>query len=136
MSDPETEEEIKNEVIEKPKKKAPISEARRKMLLENLAKGRKKRAENLTKKRDNVEKEELEALKCSYCRQPFKYNASKTTHEKSCKQTPNNKVEETPPVEEEKKEAVEKVEDQPELVVEEKPIKPKKEEERQGDKTG
>ena len=126
MSDPETEEEIKNEVIEKPKKKAPISEARRKMLLENLAKGRKKRAENLTKKRDNVEKEELEALKCSYCRQPFKYNASKTKHEKTCKQNPNNKVEETLPIEEEKKEAVEKVEDKPELVVEEKPIKPKK----------
>ena len=126
MSDAENE-EIKNVVTEKPKKKAPISEERRKMLLENLAKGRKKRAENLTKKRDNVEKEELEALKCSYCRQPFKYNASKTKHEKTCKQNPNNKVEETPPVEEEKKEAVEKVEDKPEPVVEEKEVvKPKK----------
>lgn len=127
MIDPENEEEIKNEVIEKPKKKAPIDEARRKMLLANLAKGRATRAANLTKKRDNVEKEELEKLKCSYCRQPFKYNSSKTKHEKSCKQNPNNKVEETSPVEEEKKEAVEKVEEVVDQVSEEKEVvKPKK----------
>jgi hypothetical protein len=126
MSDSENEAEVKNEVIETPKKKQPIDEARRKMLLQNLAKGRATRSANLIKKRDNKEKAELEALKCTYCRQAFKYNASKTKHEKSCKKNPINKVEETTPVVEENKEAVEKVEEKPEVVAEEKPIKLKK----------
>lgn len=125
--DSENEAEVKNEVIETPKKKQPIDETRRKMLLQNLAKGRKTRAENLIKKRDNKEKDELEALKCKYCRQAFKYNTSKTKHEKLCKKNPNNKIEETTPIVEEKKETVENLEEVVDQVAEEKEVvKPKK----------
>jgi shikimate kinase len=66
--------------VEPPKKKRPpISEERRKQMLENLAKGRKKRQENLSNKRIEKEQEDLKKQKqnaCDYCGSEFKYKAS------------------------------------------------------------
>jgi len=84
--------------VEPPKKKTrpPMSEERRKQMLENLAKGRKARAENLSNKRLEKEQEQMkkeQEHKCDYCGSQFKYRASKTKHMKTCKENPNNKVE-------------------------------------------
>ena len=64
MSDSEAE-SVEAVEVEPPKKsRPPISDARRKQMLENLAKGRKKRQENLSNKR--LEKEQKEVKKQNY----------------------------------------------------------------------
>ena len=88
--------------VEAPKKKGrpPMSEERRKQMLENLAKGRKTRAENLSNKRLQKEQEQTkkeQEHKCDYCGSQFKYKASKTKHMKTCVDNPNyKKVEDEP----------------------------------------
>tara|TARA_B100000787_G_scaffold169301_1_gene160128 strand:+ start:1009 stop:1722 length:714 start_codon:yes stop_codon:yes gene_type:complete len=109
MSDSESEAETV-EVETPPKKtKQPISEERRKQMLENLAKGRKKRAENLSNKRLAKEEDDVKKAKdnrCDYCDSEFKYKASKTKHMKTCKQNPSNVEVDDKPLEIEPKENV------------------------------
>ena len=81
--------------VEPPKKKTrpPLSDDRRAKLLENLAKGRKTRSENLTKNRLDKEKEQKEIekqFKCEFCSSQFKYKASCTKHKKVCPSNPDN----------------------------------------------
>jgi len=97
MSESEAE-SIEAVEVEPPKKKTrpPMSEERRKQMLENLAKGRKARAENLSNKRIVKEQEQMkkeQEHKCDYCGSQFKYKASKTKHMKTCKDNPNNNIE-------------------------------------------
>ena len=97
MSESEAE-SIEAVEVEPPKKKTrpPMSEERRKQMLENLAKGRKARAENLSNKRLVKEQEQMkkeQEHKCDYCGSQFKYKASKTKHMKTCKENPNNNIE-------------------------------------------
>jgi len=97
MSESEAE-SIEAVEVEPPKKKTrpPMSEERRKQMLENLAKGRKARAENLSNKRIVKEQEQMkkeQEHKCDYCGSQFKYKASKTKHMKTCKENPNNNIE-------------------------------------------
>lgn len=111
MSDSESESEAESvEVLAPPKKtKQPISEERRKQMLENLAKGRKTRAENLSNKRLAKEQDDVKKAKdnrCDYCDSEFKYKASKTKHMKTCKQNPSNVEVEDKPLEIEPKENV------------------------------
>lgn len=125
MSESETEsvEPVEVKAPEK-KKRPPMTEERRKLMLENLAKGRKTRAENLSNKRLEKEQEQVkkeQEHKCDYCGSQFKYKTSKNKHMKTCKDNPNYKPEvevedkpvETPPkedknVEVERKEKEEK----------------------------
>jgi len=84
--------------VEPPKKKTrpPMSEERMKQMRENLAKGRKTRAENLSNKRLAKEQEQIkkeQQHQCDYCGSQFKYKASKTKHMKTCKENPNNNIE-------------------------------------------
>ena len=95
MSDSEAEsvEPVEVETPPPQKKRQPMSEDRRKKMLENLAKGRKSRSENLNKKR--LEKEaELKAkehdFKCEFCDTVFKYKSSCTKHKKICSANPAN----------------------------------------------
>ena len=66
--------------VEPPKKKtrAPMSEERRKQMLENLAKGRKARAENLSNKRLVKEQEQVKKEPLSKNKKYKSYN-SKTS---------------------------------------------------------
>jgi len=129
MSDSEAE-SVEAVEVEPPKKKtrAPMSEERRKQMLENLAKGRKARAENLSNKRLVKEQEQVkkeQEHKCDYCGSQFKYKASKTKHMKTCKENPNNNIEvEDKPLDVEPKENV-KVERKEKEI--EEPPKPKEE---------
>ena len=94
MSDSEAESVEAVEVQAPPKKgRPPMSDERRKAMLENLAKGRKTRAANLSNKR--LEKEVAQVKKeqehkCDHCGSQFKYKASKTKHMKTCKDNPEN----------------------------------------------
>ena len=75
MSDSESEsdkESLEAVEVEPPKKKTrpPMSDDRRKKMLENLAKGRKTRSENLTKNRLDKEEKQKEIekqFKCEFC---------------------------------------------------------------------
>jgi len=104
MSDSEAEsiEPVEVEVETPPKKtRRPMSEDRRKKMLENLAKGRKSRSENLNKKR--LEKEaELKAnendFKCEFCSTVFKYKSSCTKHKKICSANPANEGKDEPQI--------------------------------------
>jgi len=136
MSDSEAE-SVEPVEVEPPKKKTrpPMSEERRKQMLENLAKGRKARAENLSNKRLVKEQEQVkkeQANTCDYCGSQFKYKASKTKHMKTCKENPNNKIEvEDKPLDLEPKENVkverkEKEIEEPPKMKEEKKKKKKK----------
>jgi len=136
MSDSEAE-SVEPVEVEPPKKKtrAPMSEERRKQMLENLAKGRKARAENLSNKRLVKEQEQVkkeQEHKCDYCGSQFKYKASKTKHMKTCKENPNNNIEvEDKPLDVEPKENVkverkEKEIEEPPKMKEEKKKKKKK----------
>lgn len=97
MSDSEAESVEAVEVPAPPKKsRPPLSDERRKQMLENLAKGRKKRAENLSNQRLDKEKAQVkkeQEHKCDHCGSQFKYKASKTKHMKTCKNNPDNDVE-------------------------------------------
>jgi len=126
MSDSEAE-SVEAVEVEVPKKKSrpPMSEERRKAMLENLAKGRKTRAANLSNKR--LEKETAQVKKeqehkCDHCGSQFKYKASKNKHMKTCKDNPDSIKEPDEPVVMEEKEnvVVEKKEKE-----EEEPPKPK-----------
>ena len=92
MSDSEAESVEAVEVQAPPKKsRPPMSDERRKAMLENLAKGRKTRAANLSNKR--LEKEVAQVKKeqehkCDHCGSQFTYKASKTKHMKTCKENP------------------------------------------------
>jgi len=130
MSDSETEsvEPVEVKAPEK-KKRPPMTEQRRKQMLENLAKGRKARADNLSNKRIEKEQEQLkkeQEHKCDHCGSQFKYKTSKNKHMKTCKENPEYKPEvevedkpvETPPkenenVEVERKEKEEKAPPKP-----------------------
>ena len=97
MSDSEAE-SVEAVEIEPPKKKSrpPMSEERMKQMRENLAKGRKTRAENLSNKRLAKEQEQIkkeQQHQCEHCGSQFKYKASKTKHMKTCKANPNNNIE-------------------------------------------
>ena len=102
MSD--NEESVEAVEVEPPKKsRPPISDERRKQMLENLAKGRKKRQENLSNKRLEKEQTQLKKEKenkCDYCGSEFKYKASKMKHMKTCVKNPNNDAVEEKPSEE------------------------------------
>ncbi len=134
MSESESENEPVEVEVPKPKKKTQMSEDRRKQMLANLAKGRKTRAENLSKKR--LEKEQIDLKKenenkCDYCGSAFKYKTSKIKHMKTCSQNPNYvEVEDKPVIIEEKEkmkeEKEEKVEEETPKVKEEKTKKKKK----------
>ena len=124
MSDSEAESVDAVEVSTPQKKtRPPISEERRKQMLENLAKGRKKRAENLSAQRLAKEQEDLKKQKetaCDYCGSEFKYKASKTKHMKTCIKNPNNtstqqlqEPEETPEHKPIENEVVERKEEKP-----------------------
>ena len=97
MSDSETESLEAVEVPAPPKKsRPPVSDERRKQMLENLAKGRKTRAANLSNQRLDKEKAQVkkeQEHKCDHCGSQFKYKASKTKHMKTCKNNPDNDVE-------------------------------------------
>lgn len=97
MSDSEAESVEAVEVPAPPKKsRPPLSDERRKQMLENLAKGRKKRAENLSNQRLDKEKAQVkkeQEHKCDHCGSQFKYKASKTKHMKTCKNNPDNDIE-------------------------------------------
>lgn len=137
MSESETE-SVEAVEIPTPKKKtrAPMTEERRKQMLENLAKGRKTRQTNLSNKRLEKEQKQVKTEqehKCSYCGSQFKYKASKTKHEKTCKDNPNinndDIIQEKPMEETPKEDVVEKVENkiiEPPVMKEEKPKKKKK----------
>ena len=94
MSDSEAESVEAVEVPAPPKKnRPPMSDERRKQMLENLAKGRKKRAENLSNQRLDKEKAQVkkeQEHKCDHCGSQFKYKASKKKHMKTCKDNPDN----------------------------------------------
>jgi len=137
MSESETE-SVEAVEVPAPKKKTrqPMSEERRKQMLENLAKGRKTRQTNLSNKRLEKEQKQVKTEqehKCSYCGSQFKYKASKTKHEKTCKDNPNinndDIIQEKPMEEPPKNDVVEKIEnkiiEQP-VMKEEKPKKKKK----------
>ena len=92
MSDSEAE-SVEEVEVQTPLKKGrpPMSDERRKQMLENLAKGRKTRAANLSNKR--LEKEAAQVKKeqehkCDHCGSQFKYKASKSKHMKTCKENP------------------------------------------------
>jgi len=137
MSESETE-SVEAVEVPAPKKKTrqPMSEERRKQMLENLAKGRKTRQTNLSNKRLEKEQKQVKTEqehKCSYCGSQFKYKASKTKHEKTCKDNPNinndDIIQEKPMEETPKEDVVEKVENkiiEPPVMKEEKPKKKKK----------
>lgn len=97
MSDSEAESVEAVEVPAPPKKsRPPLSDERRKQMLENLAKGRKKRAENLSNQRLDKEKAQVKKEtehRCDHCGSQFKYKASKTKHMKTCKNNPDNDIE-------------------------------------------
>jgi len=98
MSDSESEsvEPVEVKAPEK-KKRPPMTEQRRKLMLENLAKGRKTRAENLSNKRLEKEQEQVkkeQEHKCDHCGSQFKYKTSKNKHMKTCKENPDYKPEE------------------------------------------
>ena len=100
MSDSEAE-SVEAVEVEVPKKKSrpPVSDERRKQMLENLAKGRKTRAENLSNQRLDKEKAQVkkeQEHKCDHCGSQFKYKASKTKHMKTCKDNQDNDVEDKP----------------------------------------
>ena len=114
MSESETEsvEAVEVKVPDPKKTRQPMSDERRKKMLENLAKGRKKRAENLSNKR--LEKEQSDLIKekehkCDYCGSQFKYKTSKIKHMKTCKDNPNYVKIEDKPLEVEPVEPVENV---------------------------
>jgi len=137
MSESETE-SVEAVEVPAPKKKtrAPMTEERRKQMLENLAKGRKTRQTNLSNKRLEKEQKQVKTEqehKCSYCGSQFKYKASKTKHEKTCKDNPNinndDVIQEKPMQEPPKEDVVEKIENkiiEPPVMKEEKPKKKKK----------
>ena len=137
MSESETE-SVEAVDVPAPKKKtrAPMTEERRKQMLENLAKGRKTRQTNLSNKRLDKEQKQVKTEqehKCSYCGSQFKYKASKTKHEKTCKDNPNinndDVIQEKPMEEPPKNDVVEKIENkiiEPPVMKEEKPKKKKK----------
>ena len=137
MSESETE-SVEAVEVPAPKKKtrAPMTEERRKQMLENLAKGRKTRQTNLSNKRLEKEQKQVKTEqehKCSYCGSQFKYKASKTKHEKTCKDNPNinndDVIQEKPMEEPPKNDVVEKIENkiiEPPVMKEEKPKKKKK----------
>lgn len=137
MSESETE-SVEPQEVPAPKKKtrAPMTEERRKQMLENLAKGRKTRQANLSNKRLEKEQKQVKTEqehKCSYCGSQFKYKASKTKHEKTCKDNPNinndDVIQEKPMQESPKEDVVEKIENkiiEPPIMKEEKPKKKKK----------
>jgi len=137
MSESETE-SVEAVEVPAPKKKTrqPMSEERRKQMLENLAKGRKTRQTNLSNKRLEKEQKQVKTEqehKCSYCGSQFKYKASKTKHEKTCKDNPNinndDVIQEKPMQEPPKDDVVEKIENkiiEPPVMKEEKPKKKKK----------
>ena len=92
MSDSEAE-SVEEVEVQTPLKKGrpPMSEERRKQMLENLAKGRKTRAANLSNKRlekETAKVKEEQEHKCDHCGSQFKYKASKTKHMKTCKENP------------------------------------------------
>jgi len=132
MSDSEAEsiEPVEVEVETPPKKtRRPMSEDRRKKMLENLAKGRKSRSENLNKKR--LEKEaELKAnendFKCEFCSTVFKYKSSCTKHKKICSANPANEGKEEPQIFPVKAEIEKKLDPPPEPPKEEKKHNKKK----------
>ena len=130
MSDSEAE-SVEEVEVQAPLKKGrpPMSDERRKQMLENLAKGRKTRAANLSNKR--LEKEAAQVKKeqehkCDHCGSQFKYKASKTKHMKTCKENPAAiKEPDEPIVMPEKENVVEKKEKE-----EEEPLKLKVERKR------
>ena len=70
MSD--SEESVEAVEVEPPKKsRPPISDERRKQMLENLAKGRKKRQENLSNKRLEKEQTQVKKQKENSCDYKF-----------------------------------------------------------------
>ncbi len=131
MSDSEAEslEPVEVETPPSQKKRQPMSEDRRKKMLENLAKGRKSRSENLNKKR--LEKEaELKAnendFKCEFCSTVFKYKSSCTKHKKICSANPANEGKEEPQIFPVKAEIEKKLDPPPEPPKEEKKHNKKK----------
>lgn len=103
MSESETEsvEPVEVKAPEK-KKRAPMTDDRRKKMLENLAKGRKARAENLSNKRLEKEQEQVkkeQEYRCDHCGSQFKYKTSKNKHMKTCKKNPEYIEVEDKPVE-------------------------------------
>ena len=110
MSDSETE-SVEAVEVEIPKKKGrpPMSDERRKQMLENLAKGRKTRAANLSNKRLDKETAQVkkeQEHKCDHCGSQFKYKASKNKHMKTCKDNPDSIKQPDEPVVMEEKENV------------------------------
>jgi hypothetical protein len=106
MSESETESVDSVEPVEikapEKKKRTPMTEQRRKLMLENLAKGRKTRAENLSNKRLEKEKEQVkkeQEYRCDHCGSQFKYKTSKNKHMKTCKKNPDYIEVEDKPVE-------------------------------------
>jgi len=102
MSDSEAE-SVEPVEVETPspqkKTRANMSEDRRKQMLQNLAKGRKSRSENLNKKRLEKEaelKEKEHDFKCEFCDTVFKYKSSCTKHKKICSANPANEGKEPP----------------------------------------
>ena len=94
MSDSEAE-SVEEVEVQAPLKKGrpPMSDERRKQMLENLAKGRKTRAANLSNKRlekETAKVKEEQEHKCDHCGSQFKYKASKNKHVKTCKDNPEN----------------------------------------------